>query len=498
MMQRERTAIVIGAGIAGLAAAIRLAVKGHEVTVFEKNEKPGGKLGVLEKEGYRFDTGPSLFTQPDNIAELFRLAGESVEAHLTYKPVPVSCTYFYEDGSVLQAHRDPSLFAAALAEQHQENPAVVETYLRQAGNMYDRIGRLFTEHSLHKLEGFNARAVMSALKTVRPAHLFSTLNQLNRKTFRNEKTVQLFNRYATYNGSDPYSTPAMLKLISHLEHNEGIYYPDGGMISIVNALYQLALRKQVRFHFNTPVQRIITHEAHAVGIVAGNTNYYAGSIISNMDVYFTYKQLLGNEYKAARLLRRQRSSSAAIFYWGIRKEFPQSGLHNIFFSRNYKAEFDCIFKQSRVYEDPTIYINITSRQEGGIHAPEGCGNWFVMINVPAITGGDREAFRQHCRRLIITKLNRMLQTDIESLIETEDFLDPDGIQNSTMAYGGALYGSSSNSVMSAFLRHPNFSKDLSSLYFTGGSVHPGGGIPLCLKSAAIVSDLILKEAHKNH
>ncbi|SJZ33947.1 1-hydroxycarotenoid 3,4-desaturase CrtD [Sediminibacterium ginsengisoli] len=497
-MKQEKTAIVIGAGVASLAAAIRLAVEGYEVDVFEKNEVPGGKLGLLIRGGYRFDTGPSLFTEPANIAALFSLAGESMEDHLPYEPVTVSCTYFYEDGGVLQAHRDPVLFAATLAEQHQENPAVVETYLRQAGNMYDRIGKLFTEHSLHQRNSFSMRSVIRALKTTRPAHLFGTLHQLNRKTFRNEKTVQLFNRYATYNGSDPYSAPGMLKLISHLEHNEGIYYPAGGMISIVNALYQLALRKQVRFHFNTPVQRIITHEGYVTGVVAGHRNHYTGNVISNMDVFFTYKHLLGHDYKAARLLRRQRSSSAAIFYWGIRHEFPQFGLHNVLFSGNYKAEFNCIFKQARVYEDPTIYINITSKQEAGIHAPHGCENWFVMINVPSVTGGDREAFRKHCRQLVITKLNRMLQTDIEPLIETEDFLDPDGIQDNTMSYKGALYGSSSNSAMSAFLRHPNFSKELAGLYFTGGSVHPGGGIPLCLKSAAIVSGLITKAEHKKH
>jgi phytoene desaturase len=264
------------------------------------------------------------------------------------------------------------------------------------------------------------------------------------------------------------------------------------MISITNALYNLALKKGVQFYFNTPVEKIIYHEEKVRGIVVNNENIESDIVVSNMDVYFTYKLLMNNEHKAKKVLKQERSSSALVFYWGINKKFDQLQLHNIFFSSNYAAEFDCLFKKKTLYCDPTVYINITSKMENGM-APKGKENWFVMINVPANVGQNWEAVKQEARKKIIEKLNRILNIDIAPLIETEEILDPVAIENKTASYRGSLYGTSSNSKLAAFLRHPNFTGALKNLYFCGGSVHPGGGIPLCLQSAKIVSELIKNE-----
>jgi phytoene desaturase len=262
------------------------------------------------------------------------------------------------------------------------------------------------------------------------------------------------------------------------------------MISITNALYKLAIKKGVSFVFNTKVQRIIQHEGSVRGIVAANKNYNADIVISNMDAYFTYKHLLNQQPKADKILKQERSSSALIFYWGIRQEFKQLGLHNILFSDDYKKEFEALFQKHNLYKDPTVYINITSKCEAGIMAPTGKENWFVMINAPANHGQNWEQLKQEARAKIIEKINRLLKTDIEALIETEEILDPIQIETKTDSYMGSLYGTSSNSKLAAFLRHPNFSKTTSGLYFVGGSVHPGGGIPLCLRSAKIATDMI--------
>ena len=179
-----------------------------------------------------------------------------------------------------------------------------------------------------------------------------------------------------------------------------------------------------------------------------------------------------------------------IFYWGIRQSFPQLSLHNIFFSGNYQLEFDHLFKHKTLYEDPTVYINITSKCEPGVQAPEGMENWFVMINVPANVGQDWELFRQQSRERIIAKLSRILGVSVEDLIVSETVADPESIESLTDSYSGSLYGTSSNSKLAAFLRHPNFSNQIPGLYFVGGSVHPGGGIPLCLSSAAITEKII--------
>ena len=495
-MNHPSKVIIIGAGIAGLASAIRLAVQGFAVEVYEKNAFPGGKLHHFEEKGFSFDAGPSLFTQPENIEELFTLAGETITEYLPYHQLPVSCNYFYEDGTFVQAFADKDLFAKELAEKLGEKKSSLLAYLKQSENIYNRIGRIFLNFSLHKKNTLVKTPVWKAILATRWQYLFKSIHQVNAAHFSNPKTVQLFDRYATYNGSNPYQAPGMLSLIPHLEHNEGSFYPKGGMISITKALYRLCLKKGVNFYFNSPVERIIETEGKAVGIVVNEQNVYADIIVSNMDVYFTHKHLLRNPSKAKKILKQERSSSAMIFYWGINHTFPSLDLHNIFFTNDYKIEFDHLFRFKKIYKDPTIYINITSKCEPGIQAPPGKENWFVMINVPTNTGQNWEANREQARSAIIQKLNRLLNTDIASLIETEQVADPVSIEAATASYMGSLYGTSSNSKTAAFFRHPNFSRSIKALYFVGGSVHPGGGIPLCLKSAKIMSEIVTTDFKK--
>lgn len=497
-MQHPPKAIIIGAGIAGLASAVRLSVQGFEVTVFEKNSYPGGKLSDFELGGYRFDAGPSLFTQPQNIEELFVLAGEPIEEYFQYQRLPVLCNYFYEDGTTVTAYADKEAFTKELCDKLGETAASVQSYLAASEKIYRNIGRIFLNFSLHKMRTLFRAPIFRAFATVRWSYLFRSMHRVNKGYFKNPKTLQLFNRYATFNGSSPYKAPGMLTLIPHLEYNEGSFYPKGGMISIANALYLLAVKKGVRFHFNTPVQRIIHHEKKVEGVVVNDENLHANIVVSNMDVFFTCQHLLGNQHAALKILKQERSSSAMIFYWGIKKEFSQLGLHNIFFSADYKAEFDHLFHLKKMYDDPTVYINITGKCEPGLQAPEGRENWFVMVNAPANTGQDWNDYRLKYRAAIVSKLNLLLQTDIEPLIEVEDVLDPVLIESRTASYMGSLYGTSSNSGMAAFLRHPNFIDEIRGLYFVGGSVHPGGGIPLCLKSAKIMSDIVMVDKHTKH
>lgn len=489
-MNPANKVIVIGAGVAGMASAIRLAVQGMEVSVYEKNSYPGGKLSHFTIGDYQFDAGPSLFTQPQNIEELFALAGEPIADYFSYRKMPVSCHYFYEDGTMVKAYADREQFDRELVEKLGETPGTLASYLNRSERIYHDIGSVFLHYSLHKTATLFKAKILRALKATRWPYLFRTMHQLNSRYFRNAKTVQLFNRYATYNGSNPYQAPGMLSLIPHLEHNEGSFYPKGGMISITNALYQLALKKGVRFYFDATVQRIIHTEGKVCGVVVNDENRMADIVVSNMDVYFTYRHLMNDSTKAQKILQQERSSSALIFYWGIRKEFPQLDLHNIFFTLDYQAEFDHLFRLKKMYDDPTVYINITSKCEPGVQAPKGCENWFVMVNAPANMGQDWENYRALYREAIIKKLNRLLHTDLESLIESEEVLDPVRIESRTASYMGSLYGTSSNSKMAAFLRHPNFTHAVKGLYFVGGSVHPGGGIPLCLQSAKIMSEMV--------
>jgi phytoene desaturase len=321
------------------------------------------------------------------------------------------------------------------------------------------------------------------------------MDRENQQRVGNKYLVQYLNRFATYNGSDPYRAPALLNMIPHLEQQLGSYYPKGGMVSIPTSLYQLAVKQGVTFHFGHPVQEIIAPNRKAEGIRVLNQSseetltQLGDVVVSNADIYTTYNKLLPRHTAPKRTLNQERSSSALVFYWGIAATFPELDLHNILFSADYEQEFKDLFAGGAPYTDPTIYINITSKCDAK-DAPAGCENWFVMINVPSHVGQDWTAITTDARKHILAKLQRILGRDIEPLIACETVLDPVLIESRTSSYGGSLYGTSSNNRFAAFLRHKNFSDDIKGLYFCGGSVHPGGGIPLCLNSAKIVAGLV--------
>lgn len=479
---------IIGAGIAGLAAAVRMASRGHEVDVFEANAYPGGKLSEMTIGSYRFDAGPSLFTMPHYVDELFRLAGEAPEDHFRYTRLPVVCHYFWEDGTRLHAHADPQAFAGEVQEKLGVEPERLLGMLDDSRRKYEVTGRIFLEKSLHRLRTWLKLDVARAMLRIPGLDLFTSMDAVHRRQVGHPKLVQLFNRFATYNGSNPYRAPGLLTIIPHFEHHIGAFYPEGGMYAITEAIYELALRKGARFHFNTPVERIIVEKGRARGIETGDKTYTFDRLISNMDIFFTYRQLLADQPQPERILKQEKSTSALIFYWGIRQQFSELGLHNIFFSDNYQEEFSHLAKGG-IYNDPTVYINITSKYSPD-DAPQGCENWFTMINVPYNQGQDWDALIASARQQITEKVSRILGTDLEPLIEVEDILDPRSIESKTASHLGALYGTSSNNRMAAFMRHPNFSNRIRDLYFCGGSVHPGGGIPLALLSARIVDEII--------
>ncbi|NBC06421.1 MAG: phytoene desaturase [Bacteroidetes bacterium] len=479
---------IVGAGIAGLATAVRLARRGHEVEVFESNPYPGGKLSQFELDGYRFDAGPSLFTMPQYIDDLFRLAGEEPGGKFEYHRLPVVCHYFWEDGTRLNAHGDKAAFGKEVEETLGVPAQRIQQALDDSARKYELTGRIFLEKSLHKLHTWTNWKVVKAMLKIPGLDLFTNMNKVNERHLQHPKLVQLFNRFATYNGSNPYKAPGLLSIIPHFEHQIGAYFPKGGMNAITQAVYKLAQRQGVQFHFNQPVERIHVEQGRAAGLQVNGDTHAFDRVVSNMDVFFTYKKLLPGQAHPQRTLKQQKSTSALIFYWGIKRSFPELGLHNILFSEDYRREFADL-EAGKIFQDPTVYINITKKYEPS-DAPEGHENWFTMINVPYDDGQDWDSLIDWARERVIEKIDRTLGVDVRPLITCEDILDPRLIQSRTHSHLGSLYGTSSNNRTAAFMRHANFSSRIKDLYFCGGSVHPGGGIPLCMLSAKIVDEIM--------
>ncbi len=482
-----KDAYVIGAGIAGIASAIRLAAKGYKVTVFEKNSYPGGKMSELRDNGFRFDAGPSLFTLPDLVDELFTLCGRDPRDYISYSGLESSCRYFWYDGTVVDAFTDRDRFAAELHSKCGEPVSHTIGFLQKCRELYELTANVFIFSPFGSLDNFMTEDAKRVAGNFRKLDTFSTMHGVIRKHFTDERVRQLFGRYATYNGSNPYKAPGTLNVIAHLEHNTGAWFPDNGMYSIVKSLVKLAEEEGVKFVFDTYVRLVLAEEKRIAGVTAGDYYHKADIVVSDSDIVPFYRNLLKRKvplwYGTG-----DRSTSALIFYWGIEGVFPQFDLHNILFSGDYPAEFRAL-ADGAISHDPTVYLFISSKKVKS-DAPAGCENWFVMINVPENRGQDWDKLISMARTNIINRLARETGRDIDSLIRMEKILDPRLIEEQTVSFRGSLYGSSSNSKLSAFRRHPNIRSRYENLYFTGGSVHPGGGIPLCLASAKIVAEMI--------
>jgi phytoene desaturase len=484
---------VIGSGIAGLSSALRLRAQGYEVEIYEQNEYTGGKLHSFKRGNYRFDYGPSLFTMPLLVDELFELFNKNPQAYFQYKKKSTICNYFWEDGSRFQVSANTEEFIDDAAKYFNEPKHHIYNYLKSAQTKYDLTSGLFLEKSLHKFKTYLSWDTLKAVFNIGKLHLNDTLDEVNKKYFDHPKLIQLFNRFATYNGSSPYKTPGIMSMIPHLEMHLGAYIPKHGMHDISQSLTQLALDEGIQIHLNQKVDRILFENQDVKGIVVNERELLYDKVVCNMDVYSAYHSLLKDVRPPKKTLSQERSSSALIFYWGINTSFMELDLHNILFTEDYKQEFYHLFNTKSFTDDPTVYINITAKDVKE-DAPEGCENWFVMVNAPTHCGQDWKKQTTFIREKIISKINKCLNTKIENHIEVEQVITPEDIESMTSSFQGSLYGTSSNNKFAAFLRHPNFSSKLKNLYFCGGSVHPGGGIPLCLLSGKIVSDLVSYES----
>ncbi|MDF1566380.1 MAG: FAD-dependent oxidoreductase [Spirochaetaceae bacterium] len=335
------------------------------------------------------------------------------------------------------------------------------------------------------------------------------MDAAHRRFFSDERAKQFFNRYATYNGSNPYAVPATLNIIPHVEYGIGGFAVKGGIVAIPRALERLARELGVEIHLNEKVERILTegqpgrrfgrNAARVIGIrTSGNSpggkqDFPADEVVCNADVTTAYRHLLDDTTAplAKRYRRLEPSSSGLVFFWAMGSDYPEFGLHNILFSSDYPREFGDIFERRRMPDEPTVYINITSKVDRW-DAPSPGENWFVLVNAPPDEGQDWAAETSRTRKAVLSRIEKALGRDVSGDIRHESVLDPPAIAEQTSSHRGSLYGISSNSRGAAFLRHPNRSRRYRGLFFAGGSAHPGGGMPLVMLSGKIAADLVLK------
>ncbi|MBB6462811.1 phytoene desaturase family protein [Flammeovirga kamogawensis] len=482
-----KKAVVIGAGIGGIAAALRVNKLGYKVTVLEGTSILGGKLRQFKTDnGFTFDQGPSLFTLPHLVTELFQLYNKDPKEYFDYTENEIATKYFFSDNTEFIGWSDPDKFGLAVKKQWGVD---IHKVLQQIIGDYKKTAPIFLESALTDLSDLLNKDVMKALPVLTRLGIFESLNAFNEKHFKHEQLVQLFNRYATYNGSNPYQTPSIMRVISALEHSDGVFFPKNGMRSIATSLIRLAEEEGINFLTDQKVKSIKTLKNKIVSVETINEMFSADLFVSNADVNFFLPNVIEEKVHVPKT--KELSSSALVFYWGINHSFSQLDLHNIFFSEDYNEEFRQLFEEFKIPEDPTIYVHISSKINH-TDAPKGGENWFVMINVPAAPEMFSEEVVKKIEEKLISKLSQSLSIDLKSKITYSSHWTPKTIEQDTMSWKGALYGLNSNKLTHALYRQRNKSSKYKNLYFVGGSVHPGGGIPLCLNSAKIVSSLVAK------
>lgn len=483
--------VIIGAGIGGLSAGIRLAAAGQSVIIYEKNPAVGGKMSEYTAAGFRWDTGPSVITMRHVFEELFTAAGRNLDDYLTLLPVEPLTRYFYRDGTVLDISRDLS---TTLNQIEALEPRDVEGYLHYLAYAA-RIHRITGPVFIYDEPPTPASFLKVPFPDWFKVDSFRKMHGAIKSFVKSPHLRQLLGRFATYVGASPYLAPATLNVIAHVELSGGVWYPQGGIYTIAQAMRTLATELGVQIHTNCQVEQIRVAE-RATGLVVDGQYVEAQAIISNVDVATTYAKLLPpsavQRKKLQQLQTAEPSCSGFVMLLGIKGQHPQLAHHNIFFTDDYPAEFEAIFRQGVMPTDPTIYITATSKSDSA-HAPDGHENWFILVNAPPV--GPQWDWAQQAipyRNHILDKLASW-GYDVRNQIVHEKIFTPLDLEAMSGAYRGALYGPSSNAMMAAFKRPHNRAADIPGLYFVGGTTHPGGGVPMVTLSGKVAAQMILDD-----
>lgn len=488
----KKDIIVIGTGFGGLATASRLLSQGHNVTMFEKRDKPGGRAYVYEKNGFKFDGGPTVITAPFMFDDIFAAAGKKREDYIEFVPCNPFYRIFDADGKSFDYNNDHEF---TLNEIRKRNPDDVEGYKKFLGTTKAIFDKGFVELADKPFLKFTdmLKVAPDLIKLQSYKSVYKYVSQYIKDDFLR----RCFSFHPLLVGGNPFDTTSIYAMIHYLEREWGVHYAMGGTGAIVNAMVDLIKNQGGAIHLNSEIDEVLVENGKATGIRLKNGDEHKSDVVvSNADVAFTYKNLIDKKhrkkYTDRKIERTKYSMSLFVIYFGTKKRYTDSGLahHNIILGNRYKGLLSDIFHKKELADDFSLYLHMPTITDPST-APEGHEGFYVLSPVPHLDSGtDWNEMAPKYRDAIIQFLEDNYLPDLNENIVAEHYIDPLHFQNTLNSYKGSAFSVEPILTQSAWFRPHNRSEDVDDLYFVGAGTHPGAGLPGVLSSAKIAENLI--------
>jgi phytoene desaturase len=488
------TVLVIGAGIGGITVAAQLAQHGYQVMVVEKNERAGGRCDHLVKDGHHFDTGPTLFLMPEIVARAFAELGERMEDHLDLLRIEPTYHIHFGDGSTMTLTSDLNAMQAQLEAIEPGSVGGLLRYLSEGRRHYELVfSHIAGRNFYNALEYFNPKNLLLIFRLKALAKHHASLGNY----FIDDRLRTAFTFQDMYVGLSPYEAPATYSLLQYAEMAGGVWFPRGGMYRLVEALTGIARKSGVQFTYNAPVARISVDGRQATGVtLADGREIGAHVVVANADLPYVYRHLLPDNGTADRLARKKYTSSTVTFCWGVDRQYPELGAHNLFMARDFQRSLDQIFRDLTLPDDPCLYVHAPARMDASL-APQEEDSLLVVVPVGHIDGAtpqDWDALQKRARQLVFRRLAEIGISDLEEHIKFEVSFCPPDWRDQYNLTKGASYGLSHTFLQMGYLRPQNRHSRYRNVYFVGASTHPGAGLPTVLISARLAAERVLQDA----
>ena len=494
-MSEQKKAVIIGAGVGGIATAVFLAQNGFTVEVYEKNAQPGGRCGQIEQAGHRFDLGATILLMPSLYRQVFTALGMDMDKELETKSLEPVYKLFFGDGTDFAFTRNAEKMQTQLEGMECGSFSHYERYVKEGYDFFkSSMNGLLNKNFYHVFQFINFKSILLLIRL----KTWIKHTDYIQRFFKDTRLQKAFTFQNIYVGQNPYRQPAFFSMLPGAEIAEGALFPQGGMHRVATKLLEAATELGVQFHYKAEVDKIMVNGNKAEGLRLKTREVIAADIVvGNADLPYIYNSLLPASRKAKQLKKKEYSCSALVFHWGVDKVYPQLDHHSIFLNEPYKEGMEKIFDEKSLSDNPSFYVHAPTRTDKSA-APDHEDTLSVIIPVGHIDekhNQDWSQIKQSARKAVIRRLKEAGLTDIDEHIKFEICFTPKTFESYCNVSKGSVFGSLSHTIFQmGYFRPHNRHAKYKNLYFVGGSTHPGNGVPLVLLSAKLTSERILKDS----